>query len=85
MFWKNKGMISSGEREQEFLWVEWMPTVANAEPWQFSHYVPTPMNKVKKDTWISLRELTQAKRNHGMYPIQKIIGKVFWSNKSNHA
>lgn len=82
MFWNNK--ISQEEREKEFLWVEWMVTVADAEPWQFPHYIPTPMSKVKVDTWLSIIELTKAKRRHGMYPIQGTIAKLFWSNKPKH-
>lgn len=72
MFWKQP-KVSAWERKKDFLGVEWMPYVSNAEPGQFTQYVPTPEENVKEDTWISMLDITAAKFRLGMYPIQKAL------------
>lgn len=82
-FWEKK--ITKEERERDFCWVEGMPFVEHAEIGQFPQYTPTPMSQVKDTTKLSLRDITQAKRKHKMYPIQRLIINLFGSNKNPNA
>lgn len=81
MFWKK---VTKEERTQEFCGVEGMPYVTNAEPGQFTQYVPTPIDRVKDSGKISIFELTRAKRNKGMYPIQKALAYILKRDGSNN-
>lgn len=84
LFWQKK--ITKEERDQDFYWIEGCPYVANAKPWQFWDCpLPRSMNQVKKETWPSILEITQVKRKHGLYPIQKWLSKILWSQKNTNA
>lgn len=81
LWWKNK--ITNDERRREFYGVEWSVHVEHAEPGQFSQYIPTDMKDVKKDTKVSLLDITQAKVRLGMYPIQKMLSQLFNKDGKN--
>lgn len=79
--------ISANERKEEFYWAEaWFfvsfPDEQTGKSVELSStYVPTSMDQVKKETGISIRDITAAKLRYGMYPFQKAIKNIFAGTK----